>query len=81
MLHSSGSPSPADEWMLCLFATFLAKTVQHTSIKVYLSGVRALHIDQGFSDPLASCLRLCRVLRGIKRCQGSPVASRLPIKG
>ena len=79
MLHSSGSPCPADEWTLCLFATFLAKTVQHASIKVYLSGVRALHIDQGFSDPLAGCLRLRRVLRGIKRCQGSPVASRLPI--
>ena len=58
---------------------FLAKTVQHASIKVYLSGVRALHIDQGFSDLSAGCLRLRRVLRGIKRCQGSPVASRLPI--
>ena len=79
VLHSSGSPCPADEWTLCLFATFLAKTVQHASIKVYLSGVRALHIDQGFSDPLAGCLRLRRVLRGIKCCQGSPVASRLPI--
>ena len=79
VLHSSGSPCPADEWTLCLFAKFLAKTVQHASIKVYLSGVRALHIDQGFSDPLAGCLRLRRVLRGIKRCQGSPVASRLPI--
>ena len=62
-----------------MFATFLAKTVQHASIKVYLSGVRALHIDQGFSHPLAGCLRLRRVLRGMKRCQGSPVASRLPI--
>ena len=79
MLHSSGSPCPADEWTLYLFATFLAKTVQQASIKVYLSGVRALHIDQGFSDPLAGCLRLRRVLRGIKRCQGSPVASCLPI--
>ena len=65
--------------MLCLFATFVAKTVQHASIKVYLSGIRALHIDQGFSDPLAGCLRLRQVLRGIKRCQGFPVASRLPI--
>ena len=72
MLHSS-----ADKWTLCLFATFLAKTVQHAPIKVYFSGVRALHIDQGFSDPLAGCLR--RVVRGIKRCQGSPVATRLPI--
>ena len=43
-IHSSGSPFPADDWTLCLFATFLAGSLQHSSIKVYLSGVRALHI-------------------------------------
>ena len=78
-VHASGSPCPADEWTLCLFATFLANRIQHSSIKVYLSGVRALHIEQGFSDPLANCLRLQRVVRGIKRCQGSSSSSRLPI--
>jgi len=78
-LHPSGSPCPADEWTLCLFVTFLARTIQHSSIKVYLSGVRALHIEQGFPDPLMNCLRLQRVVRGIKRCQGSPSSSRLPI--
>lgn len=78
-LHSSGSPCPADEWTLCLFATFLARSLQHSSIKVYLSGIRALHIDQGFPDPLADCLRLQRVVRGIKRCQGTPSSNRLPI--
>ena len=49
------------------------------SIKVYLSGVRALHIEQGFADPLHNCLRSQRVIRGIKRTQGSPSSSRLPI--
>ena len=78
-LHSSGSPCPADEWTLCLFATFLAARIQHSSIKVYLSGIRALHIEQGFPDPLANCLRLQRVIRGIKRSQGSSSFSRLPI--
>jgi len=78
-LHSSGYPCPADEWTLCLFATFLAKRIQHSSIKVYLSGVRALHIEQGFPDPLANCLRLQRVVHGIKCCQGSSSSSRLPI--
>ena len=62
-----------------LFATFLAGSVQHSSIKVYLSAVRALHIEEGFPDPLVDCLRLQRVLRGIKRTQGSPEAQRLPI--
>ncbi|XP_068725749.1 uncharacterized protein [Montipora capricornis] len=78
-LHPSGSPCPTDEWTLCLFATFLAGSVKHSSIKVYLSAVRALHIEEGFPDPLVNCLRLQRVLRGIKRTQGSPEAQRLPI--
>lgn len=65
--------------MLCLFATFLARKIQHSSIKVYLSGVGVLHIEQGFQDPLANCLRLQRVVRGIKRCQGSPSSTHLPI--
>ena len=78
-LHPSGLPCPADEWTLCLFVTFLARTIKHSSIKMYLSGVRALHIDHGFPDPLINCLRLQRVVRGIKRCQGSSSSSRLPI--
>ena len=78
-LHSSGSPCPAEECTLYFFATFLATRIQHSSIMVYLSGVRALHIEQGFSDPLANCLRLQRVVRGNKRSQGSSSSSRLPI--
>ena len=78
-IYSSRSPCPADEWTLCLFATFLAASLQHSFIKKYLLGVRALHIEQGFTDPLHNCLRLQRVIRGIKRTQGSPSSSRLPI--
>ena len=64
-LHPSGCQCPRDKWMLCLFVTFLARTLQDSSIKVYLSGIRALHINQGFLDLLADCLRLQRVVRGI----------------
>ena len=38
--------------------------------------MRALHIEQGFADPLHNCLRLQRVIRGT---QGSPSSSCLPI--
>ena len=45
-----------------------------------------MHIEQGFSDPLTGFsdpltgwLRLQRVLRGIKRLQGSPSSNCLPI--
>ena len=44
-----------------------------------MSAVRALHIEQGFSDPLVDCLQLQRVLRGIKRTQGDSSWLRLPI--
>ena len=65
---------------MCLFATFLADSLRHSSIKVYLSAVRSLHVDQGLSDPLENCLRFQRVVRGIKRSQGSlPANPRLPI--
>lgn len=78
-IHSSGSPCTTDEWTLCLFATFLANSLGHSSIKVYFCSVRALHIEQGFADPLQNCLRLQRVIRGIKRTQGSSSPSHLPI--
>jgi len=78
-IHPSGSPCSVDEWTLCLFVTFLAKTVQYSTIKVYLSAVRSLHIDQDFPDPLIDCLRLRRVLRGVKQTQGDASSQWLPI--
>ena len=78
-LHSNGSPCPADEWTLCLFVSFLADSIQHSSIKVYLSAIRSLHIEQGFPGPLLNSLRLQRVLRVFKHSQGSPATRHLPI--
>lgn len=70
---------PADEQSLMRFAALLADNLHHSSIKVYLSAVRSLHIDNGLPDPLVNCLKLQRLLRGIKRVQGSSPPSRLPI--
>ena len=70
---------PADEQSLMCFATMLADSLNHSSIKVYLSAVRSLHIDNGLADPLINCLQLQWLLRGIKRVQGSPTPKRLPI--
>lgn len=41
--------------------------------------MRALHIEQGFPDPLVNCLRLERVVRGIKRVKGIRSTERLPV--
>lgn len=58
----------------------LAESIRHPSIKVYLSAVRSLHIEQGWPDPLSNCLQLQRVLKGIKRVQGANAsATRLPV--
>ena len=72
---------PPRRWMdiLPFSSLILARTIQHSSIKVYLSGIRALHIEQGFPDPLMNFLRLLRAVRGIKRCQGSSSSNQLPI--
>ena len=79
-LSPYGSPCPASEWTLCLFATYLADSLRHSSIKVYLSAVRSLHVDQGFPDLLENCLWLQRVVRGIKRSQGTLSSRpRLPV--
>ena len=46
---------------------------------MYMSGVRALHIEQGFLDSLANSLCPYRVVHGIKPSQGSSSSSRLLI--
>ena len=78
-IHENGSPLPANEQTLMMFAAHLSQTIKASSIKVYLSGVRSLHIEQGFKNPLDNCFRLERVLRGIKRRQGAGTRQRLPI--
>lgn len=44
-----------------------------------LAGVRSLHVENGSGDPLENCLRLEKVIRGIKRVQGLEVRPRRPI--
>ena len=61
------------------FAAHLSRTLKASSIKVYLSGVRSMHIEHGFDNPLENCFRLERVLRGIKRLQGTGTKQSLPI--
>jgi len=78
-VNPSGSPCSADERTLCLFAPCLANLDQHTTIKVYRSAVRSLHIEQGFPHPLLNYLRLQWVLCGIMRTQGDASRLRLPV--
>ena len=61
---------PANEETLTRFASLLTDNLNHSSIKVYLSAVRSLHIDLGLPYPLVNCRRLQHLLKGIKQVQG-----------
>lgn len=58
-----------------LFTTYkymyLARACKPQTIKVYLFGIRNLHIKHGFPDPLSNALQLRCLLRGIKRLKGT----------
>ena len=75
---------PTTEPTLLLFVAHLASlNLAHTTIKVYLSGVRSLHVTHGHHSAFNCQLtpRLQQVLKGIRKRQaiGSPRKIRRPI--
>ena len=60
------------------FASYLARTVRHCTIKLYLAAVRNLHITAGYSNLLKGKSHLHKVLRGILRYQGEQHIRRQP---
>ncbi len=76
-------PLPTSEHLLCRFVSALAnENLCHNTIKCYLSGVRHLHIAEGFGDPsICGMAKLEQVLKGIKSTQAKGVKkpTRMPI--
>ena len=70
---------PASENVLRLFATYLASTVSHATIKIYLAAVKHLHFQHNYDLPLNQFNHLQYLLRGIKRQQGTRTKERKPI--
>ena len=70
---------PGDENTMLLFITELATRISPQSIKVYMAGVRALHISNGFHNPFTNTVKLQQTLRGIEREHFSAVKQKLPI--
>ena len=60
---ATGDILPASEGTLIYFASYLARTVRHSTIKTYLAAVRNLHIISGYKDPLKGRLLLKKILR------------------
>ena len=79
LISPTGHVLPASEGTLVYFASYLARTVRHSTIKLYLAAVRNLHISAGYNDPLKGKLLLRKVLRGILRFQGDKAIRRQPV--
>jgi len=77
--HSVLSHEQASEGTLVYFASYLARTVRHGTIKTYLAAVRNLQIISSYKDPLRGRLLLKNILRRILRYQGSPRIRRQPV--
>ena len=76
VISPTGHVLPASEGTLVYFASYLARTVRHSTIKLYLAAVRNLHISARYNDPLKGKLLLRKVLRGILRFQGNKTIRR-----
>jgi len=69
---------PAPEHVLANFVGSIATSVSPGTIRVYLSAIRAWHIDHGYADPLVDALLLERCVRGARRLYSRPRRTRLP---
>ena len=78
-IEQLGPILPTSENVLRLFATDLASTVSHATIKVYLTAVKHLHFQHNYDLPLNQFNRLQYLLRGIKRYQGTVNRTHPPI--
>ena len=79
LLNNNGSAIPASEVTLLRFVASLSSSCQASSIRVYLSAVRSLHISQGAADPLLGSLRLPLVFKGIRRTHLIHRPSKMPL--
>ena len=70
---------PISEDILINSSVAMARSVQYTTIKNYLSAVKNYHSSHGYELPLSNFLHLRLILRGIKRSQGHQSKVRRPI--
>lgn len=73
------TPLPVSTNDLCRYAAYLGRTRSFTTIRDYLNVVRVLHLDRGFSNPLADNFQLQTVMNGIRRTKGCVPKYKLPI--
>ena len=73
-------PVPASEVTLLLYITHLnGKGMAHASVLVQLAGIRNLHVEQGYGEPIVACPQIKQALRAIKE-QAPATKKKSPIK-
>lgn len=68
----------SEETLLMYIAHMSERGLQHSTMLVYLSAIRSLHVEAGLSDPLAGCLRINQALKAVQR-HSAPPKRKLPI--
>ena len=70
---------PINEDILIDLSVCMARSVQHSTIKNYLSAIKYYHSSHGYELNLSAFLRSQLILCGIKRSQGVNSKTRRPI--
>ena len=73
------NPLPASELTLRYFCTELSRSLSHSTIKVYLAGIRLFHIENNCPDPTKEAPLLHYLCTAIKRHTGENYLNRHPI--
>ena len=73
LISPTGHVLPAPEGTPVYFTSYLARSVRHSTIKLYLAAVRNLHVTAWYNDPLKGKLLLRKVLRIEKKIRHQPV--------
>jgi hypothetical protein len=72
-------PIPATQETLCLYMTFLSRSLSSNSIPGYMNVIRIIHLEAGYENPLERNWELKLLHRGIARLIGVPPKQKLPI--
>ena len=78
-IYYGRSHLPADQLTLKCYVSFLARSLNPSSISGYLNVVRILHLNAGLPNPLLENWELAMVKRGVARKLGRPPVQKLPI--
>lgn len=72
-------PLPADDQTILRYVVFLSRTLKPQSTRCYLNGIRILHLENSYSNPLDNNYYLKTLLKGIDCTFGTPPLQKLPI--